>query len=272
VNVTYVLESESILQNVNVHLTCSKTPTEFVKAVPHHVKDVKVMLTIVLNVLKIDSKNQKTIVHVHQDIIYMKTTVTHVTNSVEIVFLMTIVLNVLTKPEVLSILVLVYQVDIKSNMKISVHLVLSNVLNVLLKIITVLFVLIVESQDLNQHVLVIGTNMLTKMVYVKIVLIDAILVKLTLITVLLVKTLETQLLLVHVQPNGMKFQIKKLLNVIHVTQDVINVKKLKLIVLNVLKEELTLNQFQNHVHVHQVKSKLTCTVNHVTKSIVKPVT
>lgn len=271
VNVIYVLDPESIHQHVNVHLICSKTLTEFVNIVPHHVKPVKVMLMVVLGALMIDSKNLKTDVHVHSDIIYSKTTVIHVITLVYNVPIILLVSNVLTIPEDLFISVHVNQEDMKLMKKITVHLVLNNVLNVSIMLKTVLFVLLPES-NLHQNVHVIGTNMKTKIKNVKIVLIDVTLVKLMLITVLLVKTSEIQLPLVHVQPNGMKSQIKKSLNVIHVTQDVGNVNKLKLTVLNVLKEELTLNQFQKHVHVHQVKLKLTNTVNHVTKSIVKPVT
>jgi hypothetical protein len=52
--------------------------------------------------------------------------------------------------------------------------------------------------------------------------------------VLLVKISEIQLHLVHVQPKLMNSKDKKLLNVSHVIQNVLNVKVLKIIVKNVL--------------------------------------
>jgi hypothetical protein len=118
----------------------------------------------------------------------------------------------------------------KSLIKPIVHLVTSNVLNVLPLLIIVIFVLKLESKDLNQFVTVNITNMLMLMETVNLVIINVTLVKLLPQIVLLVKISELQLHLVHVQPNGMNSKDKILLNVKNVIQDVLNVKVLKIIV------------------------------------------
>lgn len=118
----------------------------------------------------------------------------------------------------------------KSMVKPIVHLVPSNVLNVPSLKIIVIFVLKLESLDLNQFVTVNITNMLMLMENVNLVIINVTLVKLLLLIVLLVNISELQLHLVHVQPNGMNSKDKTLLNVKNVIQDVLNVKVLKIIV------------------------------------------
>jgi len=105
-------------------------------------------------------------------------------------------------------------------------------------------VLLPESKDLNQLVIVKITNLLTLTEFVKNVHTNVLLVKPLLLIVLLVLISELQLTLVHVQQDIMNKLMR--LNVMLVMLDVLNVKIKLIIVLSVLMKEYLLHQ---NVHV-----------------------
>jgi len=242
--VSSVTVSESTPQPVIAQKDTSKTPPEPVQHVLQNVLPVLITHTIVSLVLKKELILQLP-AHVQPDNMKETTYVTTVlTNVLPVLTLHTNVSLVLMKPETHPQNVTVNQVisilDIKPNVESVTH----NVLNVLITLITVLFVTIPESKVLNQPVIVITTNMLMLTLSVKPVPINVPLVKDLLLTVLLVLISELQLTIVHVQLDIMKMMV--LLPVMLVLQDVLNVKIQLITVLFVMIKEFKLHQ---NVHV-----------------------
>lgn len=141
-----------------------------------------------------------------------------------------------------------------------VDLVKSNVLLVLILLTIVLLVMLTEFKDLNQNVIVEKTNTFIQLILlVNLVDSDVIDVNHLNIIVLNVLILELHNMLVHVLMDIMKLIM--LLNVSHVTQDVLNVPVAQKNVLLVMKVEFKILKI---VHVTMVKLKLMMYVYHVT--------